>query len=364
MLKLEEVNFILSVGSVDGVCTSAAVLRNIIGSDIKFCQAFTVDKVDPAKWPASRTVLLVDLAVNNKDKAMTTDFLKRVIASGHKIFGILDEHNAEDWQWACIKAGIDFDKLAIKPVSQDKGEIKSSGALLLSVLGDEVDEHTRELCLAADAGDRMDFSTHFGGLVNQAVKSSIADDSRRVHLARHFAINRNPDEKILGWVKEYESILDTNAEVIAKAEYLDLGLVEVDCVGKNVDMTALMNSLYQDGYYVVVVEGEMFNKALSKKTRQVSFGVKPGVEFDILQCLKNNGIEASGFASKANINPEDKETAILVVQEALPNELWEVKKVEGGFVPFNPLMSVNAEICPTEEEAQETINEYISETAH
>lgn len=361
---LREVNFVLAVGSVDGVCTTAAVLRNACGGvGVEFCQAFTVNKVDPAKWPENRTVLFVDLAVNNKDKAMTVDFLRRVIAAGHTIFGILDEHSAEDWEWACGEAGVYFDGLAIKPVSQDKGGIKSSGALLLHLLGADADEHTMKLCATADCGDRMDFSTHFGGLVNQAVKSSIADDSRRVYMAKHFAKNYEPDEKILGWVKEYENILKTHREVIDKSEDLGLGMVKVDCVGKIVDMTILMNTLYKD-YYVVVVEGEMFSKEVGKKIRQVSFGVKPGVKFDILEVLKNNGIEASGFASKANLNPEDEETAVMIVQEGLPNALWEVKKVEGGYTPFNPVLSVKAEVCLTEEEAKKLIDEYISENAH
>lgn len=346
---LREVNFVLGVGSVDGVCTTAAVLRNACGGvDVEFCQAFTVDKIDPTKWPANRTVLFVDLAVNNKEKAMTVGFLKRVIAAGHTIFGVLDEHNAEDWKWACGEAGIDFDKLAIKPVSQDKGDIKSSGALLLEYLkskardlsiADEeghfrthkgcscypdtyeyLDKQTKNLCVAADAGDRMDFSTHFGGLVNQAMKSNIVDDTRRVYMAKHFAKNYEPDEKILGWVKEYENILKTHGEVIAVAEDLGLGMVRVDCVGKVVDMTTLMNSLYKD-YYVVVVEGEMFSKEVGKKVRQISFGVKPGVKFNVLEVLKNNGIEASGFASKANLSPEDEAVAVMAVRKALPNAL-------------------------------------------
>lgn len=347
---LREVNYILAVGSVDGICTTAAALRNACGGgvEIQFCQAFTVDKVDPTKWLANRTVLFVDLAVNNKDKAMTVDFLKRVIAAGHQVFGILDEHNAEDWQWACGEAGIDFDKLAIKPVSQDKGDIKSSGMLLFQYLKDRacdlsiadeeahfsahkecscypndyeyLDKQTKDLCISADAGDRMDFSTHFGGLVNQSVKSSIADDTRRVYMAKHFAKNYEPDEKILGWVKEYENILKTHEEVISKTKDLGLGMVRVDCVGKTVDMTTLMNSLYND-YYVVVVEGEMFSREAGKKVRQISFGVKPGVKFDVLEALKNAGIECSGFASKANLSPEDEEKALMAVREAMPKAL-------------------------------------------
>ena len=171
-------NLIVSVGSVDGVCTSAAALRTVCQPDteIIFTQAFTVDKIDPTAWKPSRKVLFVDLAVNNRDEAMTVDFLRRIIAAGHQIVGVLDEHCREDWEQAFSEARLSFDDLLIEPVSQATGEIKSSGALLLYILG-IVDEHTEELLGAADAGDRMDFTTHFGGLVNRAVKSKIADDS-------------------------------------------------------------------------------------------------------------------------------------------------------------------------------------------
>src|SRR5579883_972208 len=204
-LNLRGVNFVLAVGSVDGVCTAAAALRQADPTcGLAFCQAFTVDKVDPAAWGGNKTVLFVDLAVNNRDEAMTAAFLRRVVDAGHTIFGVCDEHNAEDWQRAFTAAGLDFGALVLKPVSGKGTPVNSSGALLLSLLGTDADAHTQELCAAADAGDRMDFGTRIGGAVNQAVKSKIADDGRRVYLARHFAQNRDADATISGWVAEYE----------------------------------------------------------------------------------------------------------------------------------------------------------------
>lgn len=313
------INFLLSVGSVDGVCTSAAVLRNADeGAEVAFCQAFTVDKVNPAGWGDELNVLLVDLAVNNRDESMTVDLLRRIHDAGHRVVGVLDEHNAEDWQRVFEAAGLSFEELTIKPVSQETGDIKSSGALLLSVLGDEADEQTRELCQAADAGDRMDFTTHFGGIVNQAVKSAIADDSRRVYLASHLAFNREADEKIRGWMDEYRAILANHDEIVAGKVDLGNGIHRVVATGKQVDMTTLMSRLYKEGAKVVVLEGEAYNKALGRKTLQISFGTSDR-ELDLLSTIKELVPSASGFAQKANVEPIDEEEALAAVRQTLYN---------------------------------------------
>jgi len=311
-------NLIVSVGSVDGICTSAAVLRNLAEeeSEIIFTQAFTVDKIDPTAWKPNRQVLFVDLAVNNRDESMTVDFLRRITAAGHQIVGVLDEHSREDWQKAFSEAGLSFDDLLIEPVSQATGDIKSSGALLLTLLGDEVDEHTGELLGAADAGDKMNFSTHFGGLVNKAVKSKIADDSRRVYLAKHFAENTQPNETILGWMAEYDKILENHQEIIAEREDLGDNVIRVVTAGKTVDMTTLMSELYKLGAKVVVVKGLTFNQELKVKTLQISFGTSDN-KLDLLGAIKAAGITASGFASKANVEPEDEAAALAAVRTLL-----------------------------------------------
>lgn len=311
-------NFIVSVGSVDGVCTSAAALRTVCQPDteIIFTQAFTVDKIDPTAWKPNRQVLFVDLAVNNRDESMTVDFLRRITAAGHQIVGVLDEHSREDWEQAFSEAGLSFDDLLIEPVSQATGDIKSSGALLLSLLGDEVDEHTGELLGAADAGDRMDFTTHFGGLINRAVKSKIADDSRRVYLAKHFSQNAQPDETILGWMAEYDKILENHQEIIASRQDLGDGIIRVVTTDLAVDMTTLMSELYKLGAKVVIVEGMAFNKSVGRPTLQIAFGASNN-QLDILNAIKTAGITASGFAAKANVEPEDEAAALVAVRALL-----------------------------------------------
>jgi hypothetical protein len=317
--SIRGVNFVLAVGSVDGVCTAAAVLRNAApGSRIAFCQAFTVDKVDPTTWGERKEVLFVDLAVNNRDEAMTVSLLKRVVEAGHRIVGVCDEHNAADWAKAFAAAALDFDALQIKPVSGKGTLVNSSGALLLSLLGTDADEHTQELCAAADAGDRMDFSTRFGGMVNAAVKSRIADDTRRAHLALHLAAgNTEPDSLIQGWIKEYEVILHNHEEIVAARQDLGDGLVRVVTLGKTIDVTTFMSQLYKLGYKIVVVDGEAFNPAKKAKERQISFGCAPQIKVDLVAGLKTAGITASGFAQKANVSPDDEAAAIAVVKKLL-----------------------------------------------
>ncbi|NCU44303.1 hypothetical protein EOM71_01340 [Candidatus Falkowbacteria bacterium] len=311
-------NFVVAVGSVDGICTSAAALRTLCEpeTEIVFTQAFTVDRLDPTAWPTDRKVLFIDLAVNNRDEAMTVDFLRRITKAGHQVSGVLDEHSREDWEAAIKAADLDFNSLLIKPVSQATSAIKSSGALLLSILSNEIDEHTQELLGAADSGDKMKFDTHFGGLVNRAVKSKIGDESRRVYLAKYFAENTQPDETILSWIGEYDKILANHQEIIANRQGLGDGIVRVITIDKVVDMTTLMSQLYKLGAKVVIVEGLSFNKSVGRPTLQISFGSSDN-QLDILGAIKAAGITSSGFTSKANVEPEDEAAALAAVRQLL-----------------------------------------------
>jgi len=262
--------------------------------------------------------VVVDLAVNNRDVTMTVAFLRRIVDAGHQIIGVCDEHNAEDWAKAFADAGLDFNGLSVKPVTGKGTSTNSSGALLLSLLGNEADEHTAELCRAADAGDRMDFTSHFGGMVNSAVKSKIADDSRRVKLAQHLATSREADVQIQGWIDEYAAILRNHEEIVGARVDLGDGMSRVDTRGKVVDMTAFMGQLYGLGVKIAVVDGESFNPAKKVKERQISFGCAPQLKtLDLVAALKAAGINASGFAQKANVQPEDEAKSVEVIRALL-----------------------------------------------
>jgi len=315
---MKKINQVIAVGSVDGVCTSAAVLRSLApGADIKFVQAFTVNHVNPFTWKPERRVLFVDLAVNNSDESMTVDFLRRVTDAGHQVVGVLDEHNADDWRRAFAAVGLDLGSLEIQPVSQDLGDIKSSGALLLSILGDEADEQTRELCGAADAGDRMDFTTHFGGLVNSAVKSKIADDSRRVKLARHFAEHREPDSEIQEWIAEYKEILRNHDSIVDAKENLGDGIHRVVATRVRVDMTTLMSRLYSEGARVVALVGEAFVPAEKRKRELLALGTSDK-SLDLMEIIREADVNPlGGFAQKVNVELSDEQTAIAAVRSAI-----------------------------------------------
>lgn len=82
-------------------------------------------------------------------------------------------------------------------------------------------------------------------------------------------------------------------------------------------MTMLMKTVYGLGYEVVLTEGEMFDKAAGKKTRQIAFGCKPGLKLDAVATIKAAGVECSGFAAKANVKPEDEETILPALTERL-----------------------------------------------
>lgn len=309
---LNQINQIVSVGSVDGILTTAALLRLIGNTDVDtvFAQAFTVDKVDVATWKPGRKVAFVDLAVNNRDKSMTKTFIERLQSAGHEVIAICDEHCREDWLEV-----IGEEKLLaldIQPQSQAEGVFKSSGAVLKNVC--LPDAHGTMLCDAADAADRMEF-VGVGALVNQAVKSKIQDDTRRVYLAKHFANNSEADTTIQGWIKEYEVILQNHEAILAAKQDLGDGIVKVSAIGKVVDMTTLMSQLYRGGARVVVMEGEMFDKAAGKKLRQIALGTSE--KLDLLVCIKQVVPNASGFAQKVNVAPDFEETALAAVRQLL-----------------------------------------------
>lgn len=306
--KIKAINHIVAVGSVDGILTSSALLRFIASKDsehigLEFTQAFTVDKIDPSGWKPGRKVAFVDLAVNNRNPAITVDFLKRIKASGHEIIAVCDEHSAADWWDTFVEAGLKFDGLAIKPVSQSEGDIKSSGALLLHALCGYADIHTIELCKAADQADRMNFDTYLGGPVNFAVKSDMANNDRRVHMARHFSYHSWPGEKITRWGEAYQSITKNHDKVIAKKLDLGGGFYRINTVGILSDRTALMLSLYSSSSSVVVCEND-------HPKHQISIGTNKK-ELNLLEILVEAGVKPyGGFSMLVSISHEDEGAAI------------------------------------------------------
>jgi len=314
--QLEAVNHIVAVGSVDGILTTAAVL-NIIGEgaevSVEFTQAFQVNSIDPTSWQSNRNVAFVDLAVNNRDKAMTADFVRRVRETGHSIVAVIDEHDAADW----LEALGSFEGLIVEPMSQKTDKVGSAAEVLVKALGYSDYYHLGHLLSDAAAGDRMEFR-RFGETVNKAIKVAISDNERRVYLARHFAFNAEPDTTIQSWIAEYDSTLGAaNAEVIEAKVDLGDEIVRVITTGKTVDMTVLMKTLYDDGARVVILEGEQWSGPEKGKILMVSFGTGEE-DLDLMSAIRTAGVTPyGGFANKVNCDLSDEAIATTAVRELL-----------------------------------------------
>jgi len=317
---LATADLVIAVGSVDGVCTAAAVLRLAAeGAEVYFTQAFTVDKLPVGEWH-DRKIVFVDLPVNNSAPQMTSDFVAALRADGNIVLAVIDEHSREDW----IGVLGTFDGLMIEPQSQNAGDDapKSSGDVLRRALvaaGVEVDSHTAELMEAADQADRNgNFTTRLGGMVNEAIKSAIWDDSRRVHLARHLAAGATePDERIAGWITEYEEILSNHDIIVNEKVDLGDGIHRVNAVDMKVDMTTLMFRLYGEGARVVALYGEAYVPAEKRKRTVLSLGTNDK-SLDLLSIVKESGVHLlGGFAQKVNVEMGDERKAIEAVRAAL-----------------------------------------------
>lgn len=311
---------IIAVGSIDGILTTSALLCGIgavraQSINALFTQAFKVNEVNLILPP--QRIALVDLAVNNRDEQMTIDFVRHLMDGGHEIVAVIDEHDAAAWRRVFEACNLDFEGLLIKPVSQNDCDIKSSGELLrreFDRFGYPYDYLCAELCRNADAADQMDFTGRFASIANKAVKSNIADDARRVALIWQFACGgERISEEIQGWMVEYDAVLETHKAIMDDLQIISAEMMcRISTVGKTVDMTTLMKEAYES-YDFVVVDGESFSLKYGGKIRQISIGVNPGLDFNVLQCLQNAGIEASGFASKANLEPENEFKAMQTI---------------------------------------------------
>ena len=134
------INTIIAAGSVDGILTSAALLRLIENENVRviFTQPNTIDKISVEELGAGSKLALVDLAVNNANPKMTVDFIGRIRQAGHEVVAIIDEHDRQAW------FGIlgNFDGLLVEPQSQSEGKFCSSGAILMAAYP-EMDEYAK-----------------------------------------------------------------------------------------------------------------------------------------------------------------------------------------------------------------------------
>lgn len=321
LAPMAHIDLIVSVGSVDGILTTAALMR-LVGEETEVCftQAFTVDRLPVGSWEGRR-VAFVDLAVNNRDIEMTRRFVAALGENDNQIVAVVDEHDKADWAEILGDEGIA--SLAIKPESQTQKEDErfgSSGAVLSEALieaGVECDMHTSALLEAADQADRGNFDTHFGKMANEAVKSNIRDDARRVHIACHLAESQEPSSEMLRWAEEYQVILANHEEILGAAEDLGDGIFRASALGKTVDMTSLMFAFYGRGVRVIALEGEYFVPTEKRQRVLIGFGTNDK-SLDLLTAVKEAGLDhTGGFAQKVNVESHHLERAVEAIRQVL-----------------------------------------------
>jgi hypothetical protein len=306
---------IIAVGSVDGVLTSAALIRFFSNRgdacEIHFTQAFTCQEtlefIEAGDW-----VYLVDLAVNNRDPEYTRQFVKGIEDCGAAIYAIADEHDAQAWNQIIPNMGNGEGELAMMVYPQTRSEqYPSSGAVLRQYLSglEGWDDYCTRLTQYADLADQAEF-VGLAEVVNKAVKSNIRDQHRRVYIAKHFSQSFEMDPQIRQWVTDYETLEANMNEILSNV--VDRGkYIYLDSRGKDVDMTTLATRVYRQypDALVVVAKGQAFDKTKGGVIPCYSFMASTNAPEDLnVQSLV--GVPGFGFAKKFNVEDEEFEEAL------------------------------------------------------
>ncbi|HEX4838962.1 MAG TPA: hypothetical protein VFU89_00790 [Rhabdochlamydiaceae bacterium] len=335
MASLAAVNVLVAVGSVDGMAGSAAYARHLQNRNMQliFTQAFQVNTIDIAKWPANSQVGFIDLGVNNEgttpNPQMTIDFVDRIYKAGHTIRFIADEHGKQAWKDVLEKCGHTTTELSIKPKNREK--YSSSCAVLKKAFGESVDPQTKALLEAGDEADKMNFNTHFGRIFNECVKSNITDPTRRPYVVQHMAFNNTADSKIEGWMKEYQEMQNNLPTILGTCQDLGDLIFLHDCTVGRHDATAVFNAAYKINSVVIskgtnvvytmspVVVLKGTNVFLEGKSQVgASIGTNK-TTINVLKTVQDAGITASGMPAKVNFALKDLDKAIEAVRKAIEN---------------------------------------------
>jgi hypothetical protein len=321
---------IIAVGSVDGVLTAAALARVITADQhrlvddcsVQWVQAHTVDKV---VLPADETldVWLVDLAVDQRDPERTTvALLDQIQAGGHRLMGVIDEHNPAAWLERLHSD--EYNALKVKP-----RDLTSSGAVLLSQIGEWAWVSPDDLALLheADLADRGDFSAGRRKVVNAAIKSKITDDARRTACWEWLVgIKRRPDgslkevgpvstrvpAEIAEWRNEYEG-QEAHRQRCLETATIDVRGVAVFNTNGVADVSALCFEAYKRWPgHLVVLHSEVDGAPAT------TIAVAPGAMLDLVAIIKRQSIPVRGLALRAVVARGDAAKSIdaVVTSEA------------------------------------------------
>lgn len=304
---------IVAVGSTDGVLATAAAMR-LIGKivPVQWTQAFDVLKVDLTVFAPGTRLLLIDLAVNHTNEAMTAEFLRKIEEAGLVIAGICDEHDHEAWS----RVYGPFDALIVAPESRSEGVYTSSGKILLDRFGHLMDSHARELCEDADLADDMKRPTfvRFGAIANNSVKPAIGDNSRRTAVTECLAFSGEPNEVVCGYLAEYAAIEANNLILANEHTVISAGVARVrNPDGLRIDATSLMGLLYDRKYRLVILNDVVFSKEHGGKVPVVSFGTSDK-SLNLQQILRDAGVPVvSGFPAKMSVLAENETVALIAI---------------------------------------------------
>lgn len=306
-------NKIIAVGSVDGVLTSAALIRFLANreceSEVFFTQAFTCHEVLES-IQLNDLVWLVDLAVNNRDVEYTRQFIQAIFDKKAYIQAVADEHGSESW----YRIIPNLEGLLVHP--QDRSKVyPSSGAVLRKALWqlEGWDEYCTNLTHFADEADQANF-VGLGAIVNKAIKADIKDQNRRVYLANHLAITSQPDEQILSWLNDYK-VLEANVKTVVQSSHQDGDIYFFDSRDVKVDRTSMvveLDKLYPTAK-VAVCRGLAYDRDRGGMFPCYTFMLRNGFQGLNLQEV----VPGWGMSAVMNVEDADYPGALAAVKAAL-----------------------------------------------
>lgn len=285
LAALHAADTILAMGTGEGICLAAAALR-LRGSekeaDLVFSQSTCrIDHADLSGLEPGRRIMIV-----NAQAIPGKWFHDWLCENGHRPVGTI-----------------------------------SHLALAQADMGSD----TRAVELLEAASDLFGHHTRLGKMVRLATRAGGRDSSRWLYLARHLAFHptAEPDEKIAGWIAEYEAVRASFDQIVATREDLGNGMARFVASGQTRDMAALLPSPYLHLFLrratstvaVLVWDGE----SSSDPATQAVAGFISKSPLDLRAVFKQAGVSllvshAPGFD---HVALEDMEVAIAAIRIAL-----------------------------------------------
>lgn len=158
-------NILVAHGDLDGMISAALAIQRYklaLGeTEIVFVQPFTVDKVEVPE--ETERVIVVDIAVNNRDPEMTKTFLRRI---GDRLAGWFDHHQGWRDFLGFESTGGDVVPFLVDSEARSCAELLQGDAALVA---DAIAADTRKGALSPRAQ-----------LIEQATKANMSDDNIRL----------------------------------------------------------------------------------------------------------------------------------------------------------------------------------------